>query len=83
MKEIKQKPGQIIPVEVKASAGGALKSLFYFAREKKWNQAIRLSLKPYGVENLTHSIQGDLVQVRLTNVPLYAAERIMDFTTLF
>ncbi len=66
--------GEIVPIEVKSANGGHLKSLFYFAKEKKKSKAVKLSVNPYSEEIITHNIDGKKYQIRLLNVPLYAVE---------
>lgn len=65
----------VVPVEVKAAAGGALRSLFQFAREKRRRTAIRLYLGRPGIETL--SMPGDdTTTVDLLSVPLYMAGQL-------
>ncbi len=66
--------GEIIPIEVKSANGGHLKSLFYFAKEKRNKTAIKLSVNPYSEETISHSIENHKYQIQLINVPLYAVE---------
>lgn len=40
-----QEKDEVIPIEVKAGQSGKLKSLFYFAHEKKWSNAVKISLE--------------------------------------
>jgi hypothetical protein len=67
---------EVIPVEVKATGVGHLKSLFYFAKEKHIRRAIRLSLLPAGREPGRHKIGETTVQIELENIPIYCAEWI-------
>ena len=67
--------GEIFPVEVKASAGGALRSVFQFLREKGRERAIRLYLGPPGEETLR--VPGDASgAVRVLSLPLYLAGEV-------
>jgi predicted AAA+ superfamily ATPase len=66
--------GNIWPIEVKSGEGGSLKSLFYFAHEKKVKRAVKFSLAPYGTKTITHLIEGEKVLVELKELPLYGAE---------
>ncbi len=68
--------GEILPVEVKAHQGGRLKSLFYFSYEKKWKQAIKLSLSPFAEKEIKHKFEDRTVSIRLKELPLYAVEAL-------
>ena len=57
---------QIIPIEVKSSASGHLKSLQYFCKSKRPNIAIKTSTAEYSEETFE--------QTTLQNLPLYAIE---------
>ncbi len=66
---------EVIPVEVKAAAGGALRSVFQFLREKGRERAIRLYLGPPGEERLR--MPGDAAAaVRVLSLPLYLAGEV-------
>ncbi len=67
---------QIIPIEVKASSAGHLKSLYYFAKEKNKKEAIKISLKDYSNEKSSHVIFNERVEIELENLPLYAIENL-------
>lgn len=69
-----QDRNKIIPIEVKAEKSGRLKSLFYFAYEKKWPSAIKLSLEEYKTEKIRHKINNEIVEILLINFPIYAVE---------
>lgn len=69
---------QVIPVEVKATAAGHLKSLFSFINERNKKTAVRLSLAPYSVENISHKIHGKVVSGSLLSLPLWAVESIKE-----
>jgi uncharacterized protein len=71
---ILSKGQNIIPIEVKASKAGHLKSLFYFAKEKKALRAIKISLDDFKIEQVKHKIYNEYVRFDLTNIPLYAVE---------
>lgn len=72
-----QNKRQILPVEVKATTSGHLKSLFYFAKEKRKKKAIRISMNTFSKEDISHIIDGQASNVSLTNLPLYAVESIL------
>ena len=67
--------GAVLPVEVKSAAGGALRSVFQFLREKGRERAIRLYLGPAGEETLP--MPGDSSRaVRVLSLPLYLAGQV-------
>ena len=68
-----EKKQSVLPLEVKSSGAGHLKSLFYFSKIKKTKTAIRLSLLPYGVEEIKHQIDKETIKLNLINLPIYAA----------
>ncbi len=71
-----QKNGKVFPVEVKSTSTGHLKSLFYFLKEKKLKEAFKVSLDSYGKQKSSHKIETEVIDVLLTNIPLYAIEGI-------
>lgn len=73
---ILQKQSEIIPVEVKATATGHLKSLFYFCRDKNKKLAIKVSLDNYSLTDTSHQIEGHEVKVKLISLPQYAISSI-------
>lgn len=67
--------GEVLPVEVKSAAGGALRSVFQFLSEKGRARAIRLYLGAAGEESLP--LPGDVSRtVRLLSLPLYLAGQV-------
>ena len=72
-----QQGTQIIPIEVKSSAAGHLKSLFYFVKEKKKEKAVKVSLAPYSIETSSHLINQETVKMNLINIPHYAVETLI------
>jgi predicted AAA+ superfamily ATPase len=64
----------VFPVEIKSSANGTLKSLFYFSYLTKWKKGIRLSTQEPSIADISHLIDGKNVVVNLTNIPLYQIE---------
>jgi predicted AAA+ superfamily ATPase len=73
--EQKQK---IFPVEVKASAIGHLKSLYYFMKEKKRLTGVRFSLLPFSIDKKNHKIDGVEIPMELVSLPHYAVEVLLD-----
>lgn len=69
-----EKNNQIIPIEIKSSASGHLKSLFYFSKEHKINFAIKLSLAPFSREKVSHIINEEKQELEILSLPLYAVE---------
>lgn len=72
-----QAKNKILPIEVKATTSGHLKSLFYFAQEKRNKKAIKISMNKFSKEDISHIIKGLATEVSLTNLPLYAVESIL------
>lgn len=72
-----QKESSIYPVEVKATTAGHMKSLFYFAQNKKSKMAFKVSLDEYSKKQVTHMIDGKSVDFELINLPHYAIEYIL------
>jgi len=66
---------EVLPLEVKAARGGALRSLFQFLREKRRSRAIRLYQGKPGVEVL--KLPGDpSTSVEVLSLPLYLAGQV-------
>lgn len=72
-----QNKNQIIPVEVKASKAGHLKSLFYFSKEKKKNIGVKISLDPFLVTKSHHKIFDQKIEISLVSLPQYAVEQVI------
>ena len=72
--------GRIVPIEVKAGAGGALKSLHQFVAEKGVSLAVRFDAAPPSVQDVRTSVPlgGTQTNVayRLLSLPLYLVERL-------
>ena len=72
--------GRIVPIEVKAGASGALKSLHQFVAEKEVPLAVRFDATPASIRTVRTSVQrGDSrtdVAYRLISLPLYLVERL-------
>lgn len=62
---------QVVPIEVKSSTQGGMKSLWMFMRAKHLTRAIRTSLENFGEFDYTDTLDGD-TQRHVTIVPLYA-----------
>jgi predicted AAA+ superfamily ATPase len=71
---------QIVPIEVKAGAGGSLKSLQQFVLEKNVREAVRFDLNPASkVTAVYHARSGQEVNevtFDLLSLPLYAVEAL-------
>lgn len=67
---------KIIPVEVKFSKTGHLKSLMYFIKEKRKTLAVKLSLEPAGSEQFTVTLDGTNLDCHLEKIPLWAIESL-------
>jgi uncharacterized protein len=71
-----QAGGRIVPVELKAGAAGAMKSLHQFMFDKKLRFAIRIDDNPPSVATIdVATTQGDHVRYRLLGLPIYLAWR--------
>ena len=72
--------GRIVPIEVKAGAGGTLKSLHQFVAEKGVSVAIRFDAAPPSIQDVRTSVPrgGTRTKVayRLLSLPLYLIERL-------
>lgn len=66
----------IVPIEVKFSKTGHLKSLLYFIKEKRKDLAVKLSLEPYGTESIRQTLDGVSVECKLEKIPLWAIESL-------
>jgi hypothetical protein len=66
---------EVLPVEVKAARGGALKAMFQFLVDKHRHKAIRLYTGPASVESL--SLPGmPSERVSLLSLPLFLAGQV-------
>lgn len=72
--------GQIVPVEVKAGASHALKSLHQFVAEKGVSVVVRFDAAPPSVQIVRTRVQRGGAQTevayRLISLPLYLVERL-------
>ncbi len=68
--------GQPVPVEVKSSAAGALKSLHQFLWRAHLQTGIRLSSGPLADERLKVKMPDGELAYRLLSLPLYLAEHV-------
>ena len=65
----------VLPIEVKASTQGGMKSLWAFMREKHLHEAVRCSLENFGEFNYSDPLDnGEMRHVRI--VPLYAVGKV-------
>ena len=66
---------EVLPVEVKASTQGGMKSLWIFMREKRLHEAVRCSLENFG--EFDYADPNDNSEIRHVRiVPLYAVGKI-------
>ncbi len=69
-----------LPIEVKAGAGGSLKSLQQFILEKKVRQAVRFDLNPSSRVTVAYRARSEQtssdVTFELLSLPLYAVEAL-------
>ncbi len=64
--------GHIVPIELKAGAAGAMKSLHQFMFERQLSLAVRCDANPPSVMRVNvKTTRGDPVDYRLVSVPLY------------
>ena len=69
-----QHGNQIVPIEVKAGAAGAMKSLHQFMAEKKLPLAVRFDTNPPTLQTIrVKTTTGEEVEYRLLSLPLYLA----------
>ena len=69
--------GRIVPIEVKASRAGALKSLHQFVAEKDVSLAVRFDAQPPSLQTVEAGVpSGQRVRYRLLSLPLYLVERL-------
>ena len=71
--------GRIVPVELKAGAAGAMKSLHQFMFDKRLDLAVRLDENPPSLATIrVTTTQGDAVRYRLLGLPIYLAWRTVE-----
>ena len=74
-----QAGGRIVPVELKAGAAGAMKSLHQFMFDKKLGFAIRIDENPPSLMKIdVTTTQGDQVRYQLLGLPIYLAWRAVE-----
>lgn len=72
-----QHRSRVIPVEVKAGAAGAMKSLHLFMQLKGFDMAIRFDANIPSFQNISvKTTTGDPVNYRLLSLPLYMVESL-------
>lgn len=64
----------IVPVEVKATKSGHLKSLMHYMQERDFKFAIKFSLNEFSQETIDQQLLGQRVQFRILNLPHYVVE---------
>ena len=70
------KQSMIVPIEVKSTTTGHLKSLFYFIKEKKRHLGVKISLDEFSYSEVQHKLDDQLIRFKLINIPQYAVEKI-------
>jgi predicted AAA+ superfamily ATPase len=74
-----QVEGRIVPIELKAGAAGAMKSLHQFVHDKRLDLAVRCDTNPPSVQDVSvKTTQGDVVRYRLVSLPLYLLWNLRD-----
>jgi predicted AAA+ superfamily ATPase len=69
--------GRIVPIEIKAGAAGAMKSLHQFMFDKKLRVAVRVDENPPSLQRVAvTTTQGDRVSYTLVSLPLYLLWRL-------
>ena len=68
--------GRLLPIEVKAAASGALKSLHQFLRRAGLNEAVRLHSNPIADESHQVKMPGGALEYRLLSLPIYMAFQV-------
>lgn len=71
-----QNKTSVIPVEVKSTAAGHMKSLFYFSKEKSKTKGFKISLDDFSIQNVSHKIEKEEIKLELISLPHYAIETI-------
>lgn len=74
-----QSGGRVVPIELKAGASGAMKSLHQFMFDKKLRFAVRIDDNPPSLSTIdVTTTQGDHVRYRMLGLPIYLAWRAID-----
>ena len=68
--------GQLLPIEVKAAASGALKSLHQLLWRAGLNEAVRLHSNPIADESHQVKMPGGALEYRLLSLPIYMAFQV-------
>ncbi len=71
-----QHRNRILPIEVKAGQAGRLRSLHLFMEQKQLRQAVRFSLHPFRVDEVSSSLPGSVYRYQLFSLPLYLVEQL-------
>ena len=72
--------GRLLPIEVKAAASGALKSLHQFLWRGGLDAAVRLHSSPIADERHRVKMPGGDLDYRLLSLPLYMAGQVQAFS---
>ena len=72
-----QHGSRVVPVEVKAGAAGAMKSLHHFMAKYRLEEAVRFDTNPPSVQQVhVRTTTGDDADYMLRSFPLYMAELV-------
>ena len=72
-----QHGSRVVPVEVKAGAAGAMKSLHHFMAKYRLEEAVRFDANPPSAQQVhVRTTTGDDADYTLRSFPLYMAERV-------
>ena len=72
----------VVPVEMKAGAAGAMKSLHQFMHDKRLRLAVRVDINPPSLQEVdVKTTQGDSVRYRLLGLPGYLLWRAAELIT--
>ncbi len=69
----------LLPVEVKSGATGRLRSLHQFLSRSHVRQAVRIHSGPLDDRDLDVNVGGQMISYRLTSLPLYMAELVVEW----
>jgi predicted AAA+ superfamily ATPase len=75
-----QAGGRIIPIEVKSGNEGSMKSLHQFMFDKTLDTAVRFDTNNFSLAKMDiKTTQGDPASYSLFSLPIYMAERVLEF----
>lgn len=70
--------GLVLPIEVKAGASGALRSLHEFMKRKSSPFALRFDANPPSQQKVNVNVRGEQISYPLASLPLYLVEKLED-----